>query len=54
MRISINEIKDMKQKGEKIAMLTTYDYAAASIIDEVGVPLTGKVGRGFASLYPGG
>jgi 3-methyl-2-oxobutanoate hydroxymethyltransferase len=29
----------MKQKGEKITMLTAYDYSTARIIDEVGVPL---------------
>jgi 3-methyl-2-oxobutanoate hydroxymethyltransferase len=27
----------MKQKGEKIAMLTSYDYSMASIVDEGGV-----------------
>ena len=58
MRISINEIKDMKQKGEKIAMLTAYDYATASISDEVGVPLTlvgdslGMVVLGYQSTIP--
>ena len=39
MRITINQIKDMKQKGEKIAMLTAYDYSTAKIIDEVGIPM---------------
>ncbi len=39
MRITINQIRDMKQKGEKITMLTAYDYSTAKIVDEVGIPL---------------
>ncbi|MFC2015166.1 3-methyl-2-oxobutanoate hydroxymethyltransferase [Chloroflexota bacterium] len=39
MRISINQIKEMKEKGEKISMLTAYDYSTAQIVDEVGVPM---------------
>ena len=39
MRITINQIRAMKQKGEKITMLTAYDYCTAKIIDEVGIPL---------------
>ncbi len=39
MRVTINQIKEMKQKGEKITMLTAYDYATAKIVDEVGIPL---------------
>jgi 3-methyl-2-oxobutanoate hydroxymethyltransferase len=39
MRITINQIKQMKPKGEKITMLTAYDYSTARIIDEVGIPL---------------
>ena len=34
MRITINQIKEMKQKGEKITMLTAYDYSTAKIVDE--------------------
>ncbi|GAJ20507.1 unnamed protein product, partial [marine sediment metagenome] len=29
MRTTINQIKDMKRKGEKIVMLTAYDYTTA-------------------------
>ena len=39
MKISINTIKEMKQKGEKFAMLTAYDYTTAKIVDATGVPL---------------
>ena len=58
MRISINQIKEMKQKGEKITMLTAYDYSTAKIVDEVGVPLIlvgdslGMVVLGYESTIP--
>jgi 3-methyl-2-oxobutanoate hydroxymethyltransferase len=39
MRTSIIKIREMKQKGEKITMLTAYDYSTAMIVDEVGIPL---------------
>jgi len=39
VRVNIGQIREMKQKGEKIAMLTAYDYSTAKIVDEVGVPL---------------
>jgi len=58
MRITINQIKDMKQKGEKITMLTAYDYSTAKIVDEVGVPLIlvgdslGMVVLGYESTVP--
>ncbi|GAI41395.1 unnamed protein product, partial [marine sediment metagenome] len=58
MRITINQIKDMKQKGEKITMLTAYDYSTAKIVDEVGIPLIlvgdslGMVVLGYESPIP--
>jgi len=48
----------MKQKGEKIAMLTAYDYSTAKIVDEAGVPLIlagdslGMVVLGYESTIP--
>jgi 3-methyl-2-oxobutanoate hydroxymethyltransferase len=39
MRVTINDIKEMKQRKEKIPMLTAYDYVTARIVDEAGVPL---------------
>ena len=39
MRTSIHQIKKMKQNGEKISMLTAYDYATARIVDEAGIPM---------------
>ena len=58
MRITINQIKDMKQRGEKIAMLTAYDYSTAKLVDEVGIPLIlvgnslGMVVLGYESTIP--
>jgi 3-methyl-2-oxobutanoate hydroxymethyltransferase len=58
MRVNINQIKEMKQKGDKIAMLTAYDYTTARIIDESGVPLIlvgdslGMVVLGYDSTIP--
>ena len=58
MRITINQIKDMKQNGEKIVMLTAYDYSTAKLVDQVGVPLIlvgdslGMVVLGYESTIP--
>jgi 3-methyl-2-oxobutanoate hydroxymethyltransferase len=58
MRITINQIKEMKQKGEKITMLTAYDYATAKLVDEAEIPLIlvgdslGMVVLGYESTIP--
>ncbi len=58
MRVTINQIKEMKQKGELITMLTAYDYTTAKIVDEAGVPLIlvgdslGMVVLGYESTIP--
>ena len=58
MRVTITEIKEMKQKEEKIPMLTAYDYVTARIVDEAGVPLIlvgdslGMVMLGYESTIP--
>ena len=58
MRITITDIKDMKQKKEKIPMLTAYDYVTAKMVDEAGVPLIlvgdslGMVMLGYESTIP--
>lgn len=58
MRISITQVKEMKEKGEKIPMLTAYDYITAKMVDEAGVPLIlvgdslGMVILGYESTIP--
>lgn len=39
MRITISQIKEMKRKGERIPMLTAYDYPTAKLVEESGVPM---------------
>ncbi|OGO31035.1 MAG: 3-methyl-2-oxobutanoate hydroxymethyltransferase [Chloroflexi bacterium RBG_16_56_11] len=39
MRVTINQIKEMKQKGEKIVMLTSYDYSTAKLVEAAGIPM---------------
>jgi len=38
-RVTIKVLEQMKRKGEKISMLTAYDYSFAKIIDEAGVDI---------------
>jgi 3-methyl-2-oxobutanoate hydroxymethyltransferase len=58
MRVTITEIREMKQRKEKIPMLTAYDYVTARIVDEAGVPLIlvgdslGMVMLGYESTIP--
>jgi 3-methyl-2-oxobutanoate hydroxymethyltransferase len=58
MRVTIIDIKEMKQKKEKIPMLTAYDYVTAKMVDESGVPLIlvgdslGMVMLGYESTIP--
>ncbi|HSY16985.1 MAG TPA: 3-methyl-2-oxobutanoate hydroxymethyltransferase [Candidatus Acidoferrales bacterium] len=37
-KITVQTIRDMKSRGEKIAALTAYDYPMAKLLDECGVP----------------
>ena len=58
MRVTVNKIGEMKQKKEKIVMLTAYDYPTAKLVDEAGVPLIlvgdslGMVVLGYDSTIP--
>lgn len=37
-KITVDDIRAMKRRGEKIAALTAYDYPMAKLLDECGVP----------------
>ena len=58
MRITINQVAEMRRNGEKITMLTAYDYATAKLVDEAGIPLIlvgdslGMVVLGYESTIP--
>jgi 3-methyl-2-oxobutanoate hydroxymethyltransferase len=39
MRVTIRDIQAMKSRGEKIAMLTAYDYISARLVEEAGIPI---------------
>ena len=37
--MTTHRLLEMKQKGEKIAMLTAYDFTSARILDEAGIDI---------------
>jgi hypothetical protein len=58
MRVTIRDIQRMKDKGERIPMLTAYDYTTAQMIDAAGIPMIlvgdslGMVVLGYSSTVP--
>ena len=58
IRITIVELKKMKEKGDRIPVLTAYDYSTAKLLDKAGVPLIlvgdslGMVVLGYESTIP--
>ena len=58
MRTTVTRLKEMKQRGERIAMVTAYDYPTARFLDEAGVPIIlvgdslGMVVLGYDSTLP--
>src|SRR5574337_230207 len=36
-KVTTHVLQEMKRRGEKIAMLTAYDYTTAKIVDEAGI-----------------
>jgi 3-methyl-2-oxobutanoate hydroxymethyltransferase len=57
-RVTPDQIRQMKERGERIPMLTAYDYATAQILDAAGVPMLlvgdslGMVVLGHESTLP--
>ena len=58
MRTTIRDIQNMKGRGERIPMMTAYDYSAARMLDEAGIPLIlvgdslGHVVLGYDTTLP--
>ena len=58
MRVTIRDLKDKKRRGEKIPMITAYDYTSAKILDDAGIPVLlvgdslGQVVLGYDSTVP--
>jgi 3-methyl-2-oxobutanoate hydroxymethyltransferase len=58
MRKTIVDIQQMKARGERIAMLTAYDYPIARLLDQAGVPMllvgdsVGNNVLGYTSTIP--
>lgn len=38
-RVTPGDLRQMKERGEKIAVLTAYDYPTARLVDEAGIPV---------------
>jgi 3-methyl-2-oxobutanoate hydroxymethyltransferase len=51
-RVTISALRDMKARGEKISMLTSYDYSMARALDEAGVDVI-LVGDSAANVFAG-
>jgi 3-methyl-2-oxobutanoate hydroxymethyltransferase len=57
-RVTTTVIREMKKKGEKISMLTAYDYPTAFLLDQSGIDALlvgdslGMVVLGYASTLP--
>ncbi|MBW3619554.1 MAG: 3-methyl-2-oxobutanoate hydroxymethyltransferase [Actinobacteria bacterium] len=56
--VTVHDIQRAKEQGEKLVMLTAYDYLSAQILDEAGIPLIlvgdslGMVVLGYDSTVP--
>ena len=57
-RLTVDDIKAMKQRGERVVMLTAYDYPSARLAEEAGVDMIlvgdtlGMVVLGYDSTIP--
>lgn len=52
MRTKIQDVYGYKQRGEKFAMVTAYDYTSAQIVDRAGLPLI-LVGDSLGTVIQG-
>jgi 3-methyl-2-oxobutanoate hydroxymethyltransferase len=58
MRVSVTQLQQMKKRGERIVMITCYDYSTARLVEEAEIPIVlvgdslGMVMLGFDSTIP--
>ena len=58
MRVTIRDLRRMKRNGDKIPMITAYDYTSAQLVEQAGIPLIlvgdslGQVVLGYDSTVP--
>ncbi|NQU18697.1 3-methyl-2-oxobutanoate hydroxymethyltransferase [bacterium] len=51
-KITVNDILEMKKRGEKITMLTAYDFPLASLVDRAGIEII-LIGDSVANVVLG-
>ena len=51
-RVTTNTLQEMKQRGERISMLTAYDYSMATIVDAAGTDII-PVGDSASNVMAG-
>ena len=51
-KVTIAELQQKKDSGQKITMMTAYDYPTARLVDEAGIDTT-LVGDSLAMVSPG-
>ena len=57
-RVTIRDLARMKRNGEKIPMITAYDYTSAQLVERAGIPIIlvgdslGQVVLGYDSTVP--
>ena len=52
MRVTVEQLRDMKRQGRRFAMLTAYEYSIARLLDDAGVPVL-LVGDSLGSVVLG-
>ncbi|MBR2981002.1 MAG: 3-methyl-2-oxobutanoate hydroxymethyltransferase, partial [Odoribacter sp.] len=51
-KVTTHVVSDMKQRGEKISMITAYDYSMGTIVDTAGIDVI-LVGDSAANVMAG-
>ena len=51
-KVTTHRLREMKERGEKIAMLTAYDYTMATLVDSAGMDVI-LVGDSASNIMAG-